>query len=323
MSPKESDCARLAVSKPTTVYGTLFALSGRCVVIPGRPPLSTEVVSVVKKDGAAAAQATPHRSAPRRPSALQSSPRPPLGKVARAQSPKRASRTEPYDAESLLEVAVAVFTERGYDGTSMEHLAQAAGITKSAFYHHVDGKEDLLRLSLDRALDALFAVLDEPEGERLRAIDRLEQVVRESIRVLVEELPHVTLLLRVRGNTPLEREALERRREFDSAIRKLVHEVVVDGDFAPSTDERVTSQLIFGMVNSIAEWYSPSGPLTMEDLAEIVVLMVIPGLRGAGSGIAALEGQSLADGFSRTDGVALGDGHRTHDGKTAALVTRP
>ena len=116
-----------------------------------------------------------------------------------------------HDAESLLAVAAEVFTERGYDGTSMEHLAAAAGITKSSFYHHVDGKEDLLRLSLDRALDGLFAVL-ESEGARTGpAIDRLEHVLRGSVHVLVERLPHVTLLLRVRGNTEVQRRALSRR----------------------------------------------------------------------------------------------------------------
>ena len=56
-----------------------------------------------------------------------------------------------YDVESLLAVAVQVFRERGYDGTSMDELARAAGITKSSFYHHVKGKEELLRRSLDRA----------------------------------------------------------------------------------------------------------------------------------------------------------------------------
>src|SRR5262245_45027500 len=125
-----------------------------------------------------------------------------------------------YDAESLLDVAVRVFTERGFDGTSMEQLAQAAGITKSTIYHHVAGKDELLGRSLDRALDGLFGVLDSvPDG---RAIDQLEAVVRGSVRVLVAEQPHVTLLLRVRGNTPVEKAALARRREFDRAVTLLV-----------------------------------------------------------------------------------------------------
>src|SRR5690606_3950746 len=49
-----------------------------------------------------------------------------------------------YDGDSLMEVAVAVFNERGYDGTGMEELSRRLGITKSAIYHHVSGKEELL-----------------------------------------------------------------------------------------------------------------------------------------------------------------------------------
>ena len=66
-----------------------------------------------------------------------------------------------HDLESVLRGAVKVFNERGYDGTSMEDLSRELGITKSAIYHHVPGKEELLRLAVNRALDGLFALLDE------------------------------------------------------------------------------------------------------------------------------------------------------------------
>jgi AcrR family transcriptional regulator len=192
-----------------------------------------------------------------------------------------------HDAESLLAVAAEVFTERGYDGTSMEQLAAAAGITKSSFYHHVEGKEDLLRLSLDRALDGLFAVL-ESEGARTGpAIDRLEHVLRGSVHVLVERLPHVTLLLRVRGNTEVQRRALDRRREFDAAVTQLVREAELAGDLRVGPDRGVAARLLFGMINSVTEWYSPAGGLQAKDLADAVVAVALDGLRvrrGAGVG---------------------------------------
>ena len=46
-----------------------------------------------------------------------------------------------YDQDALLAVAAEVFAERGYDGTSMEHLSRASGLSKSSIYHHVEGKE--------------------------------------------------------------------------------------------------------------------------------------------------------------------------------------
>ena len=65
-----------------------------------------------------------------------------------------------YDLASVLAVAVELFNERGYDGTSMRDLADRLGIAKSAIYHHVTGKEELLRLALDRALAGLAVVTD-------------------------------------------------------------------------------------------------------------------------------------------------------------------
>ncbi|MFA9429981.1 TetR/AcrR family transcriptional regulator [Egicoccus sp. AB-alg2] len=183
-----------------------------------------------------------------------------------------------YSATSLLDVAVRVFNERGYDGTSMGDLATALGITKSSIYHHVAGKEALLGLALDRALSALFAVLDEPASTTGRPRDRLEHVVRRSVAVLDAELPFVTLLLRVRGNTPTEQEALERRREFDRRVADLVARAVADGDLRADLDPALVTRLLFGTVNSLVEWYRPGRGSSAEEVADTLVEMTFRGL---------------------------------------------
>lgn len=199
-----------------------------------------------------------------------------------------------YDVGRLLDGAVEVFIERGYDGTSMEDLSGRLGISKSAIYHHVPSKGELLRLSVDRALDALFAVLAEPGATTGPATDRLEHVVRGSVRVLVDELPFVTLLLRVRGNTEVERRALTRRREFDAHVTELVRRAEAEGGIRPDVDPALTARLLFGTVNSLIEWYRPDRGLTAEDLADGVVAVVFDGLRrdpaGAGAVPSATSG---------------------------------
>jgi AcrR family transcriptional regulator len=184
-----------------------------------------------------------------------------------------------HSLDSLLDVAVGVFNERGYDATSMEEIAARSGVTKSAIYHHVSSKVELLRLALDRALDALFAVTEEPGASTGPAIDRLEHVVRGSVRVLAAELPFVTLLLRVRGNSPVEQSALARRREFDRMVTDLVRAAEDEGDVRPDVDPAVTSRLLFGTVNSLTEWYRPDGGVSADALADALVATTFQGLR--------------------------------------------
>jgi AcrR family transcriptional regulator len=180
-----------------------------------------------------------------------------------------------YDLESLLAVAVEVFNERGYDGTSMEDLSQRLGITKSAIYHHVPSKDALLQMAMDRALDGLFDVVDRTRRLDAPAIDKLEHLVRGSVAVLQEQLPYVTLLLRARGNTEVERAALNRRRQFDRYVAGLVRQGEADGDIRPVVDPVVTARLLFGMVNSLIEWYRPAH----SDLADAVCAVAFDGLR--------------------------------------------
>ncbi len=170
------------------------------------------------------------------------------------------AKRDTYTPETLLSVAVQVFIERGYDGTSMEHLSKAAGISKSSIYHHVTGKEELLRRAVSRALDELFGILDEEQARVGSAAERLEYVVRRMVEVLMAELPYVTLLLRVRGNTGTERWALERRREFDHRVADLLRAAAAEGDVRADVEVRLATRLVFGMINSIVEWYRPDGP---------------------------------------------------------------
>ena len=184
-----------------------------------------------------------------------------------------------YDLESLLVIAAKLFNERGYDGTSMEDLSRKLGITKSAIYHHVPSKQELLRLAVNRGLDGLFAEAEKVDSVDGRAVDRLEQLVRGSVAVLVDQLPFVTLLLRVRGNTKVERDALARRREFDHMVGDLVTKAIAEGDLRSDIDPSTVARLLFGMVNSLIEWYKPKRGTNSAELADAVVTVAFDGLR--------------------------------------------
>jgi AcrR family transcriptional regulator len=193
---------------------------------------------------------------------------------------EQARRGRPgYDRDQILAVAVAVFNEQGYDAASVAQLAERLGVSKSALYHHFDSKEELLAVALDQALGGLEAVLHTAEATSGSAADRLGAVLRGAVRVLVARLPFVTLLLRVRGNSEVERAALKRRRAFDQNVTGLVRAAQAEGSVRADIDASVATRLVFGMVNSLVEWYRPNGSESADQLASDVYAVVLDGLR--------------------------------------------
>ncbi|WP_312678022.1 TetR/AcrR family transcriptional regulator [Microbacterium sp.] len=183
-----------------------------------------------------------------------------------------------YDREQVVRIAVQLFNEQGYDATSVADLAARLGLTKSALYHHVASKEAILQSALDDALGALDGALAEALATQDAAIDRLRHVVRGAVRVLTERLPEVTLLLRVRGNSDAERSALERRRAFDQRVTAIVRDAQREGALADDIDAAVATRLVFGMVNSLTEWYRPGGAVDPDRLADDVLRVALDGL---------------------------------------------
>jgi AcrR family transcriptional regulator len=185
-----------------------------------------------------------------------------------------------YDQDTVLRRAIDLFNERGYDATSIADLARELGVTKSAIFHHVSSKEDLLAAALDEALTGLStateAAADESSGAS--AYERLRATVAESVRILSAHLPAVTLLLRVRGNSEIEQSALRRRRVIDEKLAGLVRQAADDGDIRSDIEPELVSRLIFGTVNSLIEWYRPGGPVTPEDLATALTQITFEGL---------------------------------------------
>ena len=191
----------------------------------------------------------------------------------------RARRGRPgHDQAAVLAAAIDLFNRKGYDATSIGDIAESLGVTKSAVYHHVASKEQLLAEALDEALVELEATVAHAVGADGSAYERLRGVVRRSVEVLVEHQPAVTLLLRVHGNSETERDALGRRRAIDAQLSALVRRATEEGALRADLDPDLVSRLVFGMVNSLVEWFRTTGPVSPEQLAAAVAAISFEGL---------------------------------------------
>lgn len=105
--------------------------------------------------------------------------------------------TRPPDTRTqLLDAAVSVMRARGYEGSSVDDLCAAAGVTKGAFFHHFRSKEALGVAAAEHFRAWLQALFDRA-GWRGHAdpLDRVLDYLDVRIRIMRGEIPHFTCLL--------------------------------------------------------------------------------------------------------------------------------
>lgn len=197
------------------------------------------------------------------------------------QSARQGQNT--HSIESLTQISIDLFMQHGYEATSVEQIAQAAGITKSAIYYHVASKEELLRRAVSSAISSIFDILKEPEAESGTPVARLEHIFRRLVENEFGYLKEIALLVRVRGTTETERWALQQRREFDRHVQGLIKQAQAAGEIRNDMDALTIDRLIFGMLTWIPEWYHEGHKIAPEALVEAAMSLIFEGIRKPGA----------------------------------------
>ena len=97
----------------------------------------------------------------------------------------------------LLDAARSLFFERGYEGTSVNAIIERIGVSKGAFYHYFDSKEDLLDALVERLTDEAVA-LTQPiiEQDGLSALERLNRFFATLRGWKAEQMPLMMAVMR-------------------------------------------------------------------------------------------------------------------------------
>lgn len=96
--------------------------------------------------------------------------------------------------------------------------------------------------------------------------------------MLCSDPKSVALLLRLRGNSEVERSALERRRTLTRSVVPLVEQAQEEGAIRSDIDASLLTRMIFGMINSMSDWYEPEGRFGPDELAQTFESVVFHGL---------------------------------------------
>ena len=156
--------------------------------------------------------------------------------------------------EQLLEEAVRLFAEKGYDGASVEEIAHRANVSKPVVYEHFGGKEGIYAVVIDRELQRLMLIVESTIGDPLFQQNRLmAHVLPKLISALFEYVEERANGFRVLIDAPLSG-SVAHQETVVSVIAYKVEEVLSAAGWAGEI-ARTYAQATSGMlVHSAAEW---------------------------------------------------------------------
>ncbi|RKR74606.1 TetR/AcrR family transcriptional regulator [Frondihabitans australicus] len=99
----------------------------------------------------------------------------------------RSGRPRRSSAEILADAASELFLENGYAGTTVDQIAQRAGVSRATFFNYFAGKADLLWLDLDASLARLPEALRSPAVRELPVVASVQAALVDVARAHDDE----------------------------------------------------------------------------------------------------------------------------------------
>lgn len=181
--------------------------------------------------------------------------------------------------QQIVAAAIRVFFEMGYEGASLRDLAAQVGINKATVYHYFASKEEILYHILREVGGGLLEGVRRAAAYDGNPLDALEAMIRFQIEYMEDHLEEVKVL--VEEKKSLRADLMHTTRDTESEILRLYKDTLLrcteQGLIRPV---QVTTAAfgILGQINWLYHWYRPDGPLSIHELAEQVVCLLLHGL---------------------------------------------
>ena len=181
----------------------------------------------------------------------------------------------------ILDSAVALIAQKGFDGATMSDVAAACGASKSHLYHYFASKEDLLYAIVKEHITEQVAVLSAIVQEPRPAAERFTRFVGAFVQEGAKSRNHHLVLMNdIKFLPPLQREDV---RKMEQALMQLMvtllHEINPER-MAATKAQSPYALLLFGMVIWTFTWYEKKGPISPEELADHISSLFLDGFRG-------------------------------------------
>ncbi|MBP2367804.1 TetR/AcrR family transcriptional regulator [Pseudonocardia parietis] len=221
--------------------------------------------------------------------------RQPAGRSARRSGGERKPREERW--AELIEVATQVFYEKGYDGASLQDIADRLGMLKGSLYYYIQSKEDLLFDVISMVHKEGLEVVRSRASVESDPLQRLERVVAGHVEHTCRNLVAVAVFLHELSALPPERrqEVLGTEHAYQGVFRDLIEEAQREGLVRPDVEPRLAALSVLGSANWVYRWFRPGGAFTPEVIGAQLADMAVAGvatesaLAARRAGIAALS----------------------------------
>ncbi len=164
----------------------------------------------------------------------------------------------------ILETAARLICARGYEGTSIQDIAEACGLTKAGLYHHIRSKEHLLLQIMDYGMDVFEELVLSQVAPIADPLERLKACMEKNVLLMTHGWSkEVTIILHEHATLTGEARAHinARKKRYVRFLEAAFDEAVRARRIRP-VDKTVAAFAFLGMVLWIYKWYRPDGALS-------------------------------------------------------------
>ncbi len=217
-----------------------------------------------------------------------------------------AQRDPEATRKALMDSALRLFEEEGYDAASVQRIVDDAGLTKGAFYHHFESKEEVLHEIHDRFMDYQLELLRTVVAREEAPDVLLRQVITD---VLIEPIGiyRAEITVFTHEHRFLSRDAFAevnaKRDEFERLLVQLIQRGIDDGNFRPIGPPRLLAFAIIGTTAWAHTWLDPNGGMSSREIGDIFGEIIVGGLKsGDIAALAAAPSRAKAKNKSKGSG---------------------
>lgn len=181
----------------------------------------------------------------------------------------------------IIKKSKALFREHGYQKTSVRMIAKECNFEVSNIYNYFGSKENILyQMYLDEMESALSTIQHLKDVENTSAVSDLSSLVRNHLRLVIE-LYKESPSFEFRKNDltrPHRKKIIQMRDSYESILVSILNKGVKTGEFS-EIDTKIVSMTVLQMINQISRWFSSKERLSLYQIEEIVLDLVLNGIK--------------------------------------------